>query len=85
MAAKKRSSKWIGEAMGKPGALHEDLHIPLGQKIPQSVLEKAAKQGGTIGRRAKLALTLEGFHHDKGKSAKEVAKAVKHRRKSKRA
>lgn len=73
---------WIAGALGKPGALHTALHVPAGQKIPRSKLEEAIAAGGKVGKEAQLAETLEGFH-DKGKSAKEVVKAVKHGRRAK--
>jgi hypothetical protein len=50
--------KWIQRAIKNPGALHRALGIPMGEKIPTSTLEKAAKAGGKLGRRARLALTL---------------------------
>lgn len=51
--------KWIQKAIKKPGALHEQLGVPKGQKIPEGKLKAAAKKGGTLGRRARLALTLK--------------------------
>lgn len=56
---------WIAGALGKPGQLHKDLGIPLGEKIPQGRLRNAARQSGVVGQRARLAITLEGFHHPK--------------------
>lgn len=53
--------KWISGAIKNPGALHKELGIPAGQKIPQKTLEKAAHSGGKLGQRARLAETLEGF------------------------
>lgn len=33
--------KWLGEALGgKPGALHRQLDIPEGQKIPKTLMVK---------------------------------------------
>lgn len=58
MAEKK---KWIQGAIKKPGALHKQLGIPAGKKIPKSLLRKAAKKGGKLGKRARLALTLAKF------------------------
>lgn len=49
---------WISEAVGKPGALHKQMGIPEGEKIPADQLEKAAESGGKLGRRARLAQTL---------------------------
>lgn len=51
-------SNWIKGAIRHPGALHRDLGIPQGQKIPHAQLLAAAKAGGKLGRRANLALTL---------------------------
>jgi hypothetical protein len=53
---------WIQEAIRKPGALHSQLGIPQGQKIPESTLNAAAKEGGKLGKRARLAKTLRGMH-----------------------
>ena len=52
---------WIAGAISKPGALHEQLHVPKGEKIPAKKLEKAAKSSGTLGKRARLAKTLKGL------------------------
>lgn len=46
----------------KKGALHEELHVPKDKKISKAVLDKAAKKGGKLGKRARLAETLEGMH-----------------------
>jgi hypothetical protein len=51
--------KWIAEAIKHPGALHRELGVPQGQKIPVKRLNKAAKAGGKLGRRARLAKTLK--------------------------
>jgi hypothetical protein len=53
---------WIKGAIKKPGALREELHVKEGQKIPKKKLEKAAKSPGKLGKRARLAETLESFH-----------------------
>ena len=55
------SEKWIQKAIKKTGALRAALHVPEGKKIPQKKLAKAAKAGGTLGRRARLAETLKGL------------------------
>jgi hypothetical protein len=55
--------KWIQKAIKKPGALHKQLHVPTGKKIPAKKLEAAAKKGGTLGKRARLAETLKKMHH----------------------
>lgn len=61
--AKRKCAKggWIKNAIGKPGALHKQLGVPMGQKIPAKKLAKAAKASGTLGKRARLAETLKGF------------------------
>lgn len=56
------AKKWIQVAIKHPGALHEQLGVPQGEKIPAKKLEAAAQKGGTLGRRARLAQTLKGFH-----------------------
>jgi len=52
---------WIQTAIKKPGALHKELGIPKGKKIPSKVLNAAAKKGGVEGKRARLAKTLKSF------------------------
>jgi hypothetical protein len=54
--------KWIQGAIKKPGALHKELGVPEGKKIPKKKLAKAAKASGKLGKRARLAETLESFH-----------------------
>ena len=53
--------KWIQKAIKKPGALHKQLGVAMGKKIPAKTLNKAAKAGGKLGRRARLAKTLKGL------------------------
>lgn len=55
------AKKWIQKAIKNPGALHRDLGIPAGKKIPARVLAKAAKKKGKTGYRARLAKTLKKF------------------------
>lgn len=55
--------KFIQEAIKHPGALHKELHVPMKKKIPAKKLAAAAKKGGKIGKRARLAETLKSFHH----------------------
>ena len=52
---------WIKDAIKKPGALHEQLGVPKGEKIPAKKLAKAAKAPGKLGQRARLAETLKGL------------------------
>lgn len=55
------AEKWIQKAISKPGALHKQLGVPEGKKIPAKTLNKAAKAPGKLGQRARLAKTLRGF------------------------
>ena len=55
---------WIQGAIKHPGALHEDLGVPRGEKIPEKKLKSAEHKGGVVGKRAHLAETLKGMHHD---------------------
>ena len=55
-------SNWIAKAIKKPGALKKELHVPAGKKIPAKKLEAAAKKGGKIGARARLAETLKSLN-----------------------
>lgn len=63
---------WIQKMHMKKGALHKELHVPAGEKIPKKKLEKAAHKGGKLGKRARLAETLEGLHHGKKHKEKEA-------------
>lgn len=51
-------ANWIQRAIKKPGALRKSLGVKKGQKISGKKLNAAAKKGGVIGRRARLAKTL---------------------------
>ena len=53
--------KWIQKAVKKPGALRKSLGIKKGKKIPAKTLARAAKAGGKLGQRARLAKTLKGL------------------------
>ena len=55
------AKKWIAEAIKKPGALHKELGVPMGKKIPAGKLKAAAKKKGKEGQRARLAETLKSF------------------------
>jgi len=50
--------KWIQKAIKRPGALHRQLGVPAGEKIPKSKIAAAAEKGGKLGARARLAQTL---------------------------
>jgi len=55
------TKNWIQGAIKKPGALHKQLGVPQGQKIPAKKLAKAAAAPGKLGQRARLAQTLKGM------------------------
>jgi hypothetical protein len=57
---------WIQGAIKHPGALHKELGVKQGEKIPAKKLAAAAKKGGVEGRRARFAETLKGMHKAKG-------------------
>ena len=52
------SDNWIAGACMKKGALHRQLGIAPRKKIPAKTLSAAAKKGGVLGKRARLAQTL---------------------------
>jgi hypothetical protein len=58
------AKKWISGAIKHPGALHRQLGVPTGKKIPAGKLSKAAHAGGKLGKRARLAQTLKKFSAD---------------------
>jgi hypothetical protein len=55
--------KWIQGAIKRPGALHKALHVPEGEKIPASKVEKATHSSNpTLRKQAVLAQTLKKMH-----------------------
>jgi hypothetical protein len=54
-----KNGKWIQKAIKKPGALRKSLGVKKGEKIPAGKLAAAAKKGGKMGQRARLAQTLK--------------------------
>lgn len=52
------AENFIKSAIKKPGALHKELGVPQGKKIPLKKVEKAAHVPGKEGQRARFALTL---------------------------
>lgn len=56
------AKKFIQSAIKHPGALHRQLGVPQGQKIPAAKLEAAAQKGGKLGQRARFAETLKKLH-----------------------
>ena len=71
------AEKWIHKAIKKPGALHKQLGVPEGKTIPKKKIAAAAKQGGKLGQRARLAETLAGFKKPRKKTISEMYKAAK--------
>lgn len=57
------SAHWIANATKHKGLLHKSLHVAMGKTIPKSKLEAAASKSGKVGKRARLALTLEKMKH----------------------
>ena len=53
-----RAKHWIKSAISSKGSLHRELGVAQGKKIPKAKLAKAAKAGGKLGKRARLAETL---------------------------
>lgn len=58
-----KEKKWIEKMHMKKGALHKELGVPEGKKIPEKKLESAAKKPGKLGKRARLAETLKGLRN----------------------
>lgn len=58
---------FIAGAIKHPGALHKELGVPQGKKIPAKKLAKAAKAGGKEGERARFAVTLKKLRPSMGK------------------
>lgn len=62
--AAKGGGKWIQGAIKHKGALHKELGVPQGEKIPAKKLSKAEHSSNPkLAKRARLAQTLKGFHH----------------------
>ena len=54
---------FIKEAIRRPGKLHEELHVPEGEKIPEKKLRKAEhSKNPKLRKRAILARTLKRMH-----------------------
>lgn len=65
-------ANWIQGAVKKPGALHKELGVPQGQKIPPGKLAAAAKAGGKLGQRARFAENVKGLGAHKSAARKRV-------------
>lgn len=56
-------ANWIAGATKNKGALHRNLGVPEGQKIPAKKLQAAThSEDPTIVKEANLAKTLKGLH-----------------------
>lgn len=56
------AKKWIQKMHMKKGALHEQLNVPEGKKIPSAKLKKAEQsKSPLLAKRAHLAETLKGL------------------------
>ena len=58
----KKKAHWIAGAIKHKGALHRQLGVPAGKKIPQSKLKSAEAKGGLVAKRARFAELLKQFH-----------------------
>lgn len=68
---------WIPKNL-KKGALHHDLGVPAGEKIPVAKIREAAKGDGKTAKRARLALTFRDMDHKRKKGSASDEEA--HRR-----
>jgi len=58
----RKPKNFIKKAIKHPGALHRELHVPKGEKIPQSKLTKALHSDNPkMRKQANLAKTLRGL------------------------
>ncbi len=56
------AEKWIAKAIKHKGALHKELGVKKGMKIPESKIKKAEhSKNPMLKKRAVLAETLKGF------------------------
>lgn len=61
-AGREKPEHWIAGAVKHKGALHRELGVPQGEKIPAKKLAKAEhSKNPTLRKRADLAKTLEGL------------------------
>lgn len=73
--SRKKKANWIQSIGIKKDALHRELGVPKGKKIPSKKLASATKKGGKLGKRARLAETLKSFHKGKKTKKKFVKKS----------
>lgn len=58
-------ANWIAGAIKKPGALRKQLGVKGNKNISHKKLVAAAKKGGKLGQRARLAMTLGKLRNKK--------------------
>lgn len=69
---KSGGGNWIAGAIKHPGALHKELGVPEGKKIPEKKLKKAEHSDNPKeAKRARLAETLKGMHKKDGGSVSD--------------
>lgn len=57
-----KKKNWIAGAIKHPGALHKELKVPEGKKIPEAKIKKAEhSKSPLLRKRANLAETLKGM------------------------
>ena len=62
-----KADHWIAGAVKHPGALHKELHVPEGKKIPEKKLKKAEHSKNPVeAKRAHLAETLKDMRKATG-------------------
>lgn len=54
---------FIAGAIKHRGALHRELGVPQGKRIPAKLLREAAGKGGKLGQRARFAETLRRLNN----------------------
>lgn len=60
------AKQWIQKAIKHKGALHEELGVPEGKKIPKAKIKKAEhSKNPTLAKRARLAETLSKLRKKK--------------------
>ena len=59
--AKAGERKWMAGAVKHPGALHESLGVPQGQKIPAEMLQPKPGDSGLTRKRKALARTFRRY------------------------
>jgi hypothetical protein len=62
LASTRKKKNWMQGAVSHPGALHRQLNVPAGQKIPAKKIAAAANSSNALlARRARLAQTFAKY------------------------